>query len=359
MKYKDDWLKSKERFEAYWKGEIVDRCCVSVCAPKNGHSFPPEPVLSSRQDLDRFWKDLDWRLKRGVDCFESTYYGGDALPIFFINFGPSGMPPFFKSSQYRFEKDTAWYFPFINDWEKDFPRPDPNSEIRRLTVELAKLAVEKSKGDFLVDMPDIGGCFDILGHMRGGENLMLDIMEDDPVVFRALDVIYAEWFKIMNDIFPIVDKNNYGGSCIGWLNLWGPGKTAHLQSDLSVMMSPESAKKYVLPELNMLSNRIDNSLYHLDGCEQIRHLDMLLSIKNLKAIQWTQVAGQPSVLEFIPELRRIQKAGKNLLIMVEVEQFEKVMAQLSSKGLYLLVSGAKTEDDAKSIVKIAEKLTHE
>lgn len=34
MDYKENWGKSKQRIEAFWKGEILDRCCVSVFAPK-------------------------------------------------------------------------------------------------------------------------------------------------------------------------------------------------------------------------------------------------------------------------------------------------------------------------------------
>ncbi len=31
---KDNWDDTKKRYSAFWQGEIVDRCCISVTAPK-------------------------------------------------------------------------------------------------------------------------------------------------------------------------------------------------------------------------------------------------------------------------------------------------------------------------------------
>ena len=92
--------------------------------------------------------------------------------------------------------------------------------------------------------------------------------------------------------------------------------------------------------------------------EQIRHLDTLLSIPKLHTIQWTQVVGQPPCTEFFPELKKIQKAGKNLLINVEPGQVEPLLQNLSSKGLCLnLYVGSPEEGEA--ILKQVKKLTHE
>jgi len=81
-------------------------------------------------------------------------------------------------------------------------------------------------------------------------------------------------------------------------------------------------------------------------------------VPNLRAIQWTQVAGQPPVTDYIPELRKIQQAGKNLIIIANHDQIEPLMENLSSKGL-LLLTGAASKDEADAIIKKVAKLTHE
>ena len=83
-----------------------------------------------------------------------------------------------------------------------------------------------------------------------------------------------------------------------------------VQCDLSVMISPDYYKEFVLPELEASTEWADYVVYHLDGQEQIRHLDYILSVDAIKMIQWTPVAGQPPTTTFIPVLQRIQKAGE-------------------------------------------------
>jgi hypothetical protein len=101
---------------------------------------------------------------------------------------------------------------------------------------------------------------------------------------------------------------------------------------------------------------MDYSLYHLDGVEQIRHLDLLLSLDKLDMIQWTSVVGQPPAVDYIPVLKKIQEAGKCLLLNVKAKYVEELLTELSSKGLYI-VTEAESEDDARDLVKLAEKLT--
>jgi hypothetical protein len=117
-------------------------------------------------------------------------------------------------------------------------------------------------------------------------------------------------------------------------------------------------KEFVLPELQAQCKLLEYPLYHFDGVEQIRHLDDLLSIPELRAIQWTQVAGQPSALNYIPQLQHIQAAGKNLILIVSEEQIEPLMQNLSSKGLFL-IAHAKTREQADAIIRKVSRLTHD
>lgn len=57
-------------------------------------------------------------------------------------------------------------------------------------------------------------------------------------------------------------------------------------------------------------------------------------------------------------LRKIQEAGKGLLICVSPDQIKPIMENLSSKGLFLATS-ARGKEEADAIVKEVEKLTHE
>ena len=130
-----------------------------------------------------------------------------------------------------------------------------------------------------------------------------------------------------------------------------------LQCDLSVMISPQMFEEFVLPELEETAAWLDYSAYHLDGQEQIRHLDMILSVKKINMIQWTPVVGQPCTSEFIPVLKKIQKAGKGLILMPHIWEVEKLLSELSPKGLYLIIRDVESETEAEELIKKVGKMT--
>ena len=124
------------------------------------------------------------------------------------------------------------------------------------------------------------------------------------------------------------------------------------------MISAKMFGEYFLPYLKKQIAYADKGFYHLDGFEQIRHLDHLLSVKELKAIQWQVVESQPSPVKFIPELKKIQESGKGVIVYVEDDELEPIMNALSSKGLFLNMN-ARSKEHADDIIRRVEKLTHD
>lgn len=118
------------------------------------------------------------------------------------------------------------------------------------------------------------------------------------------------------------------------------------------------SEKFVVPELEQQLKWLDYPVYHFDGIEQERHLSYLLEFSKLKAIQWTYVAGQPSALHYLPILKRIQSAGKALIIMVPPSDIPVLLDELSSKGLYLHTE-TETVEEAKAIIHYVEKNSKE
>lgn len=358
---RDDFDKTKERFKALWEREVIDRCCVSISWTdgsrlKDIHRFP-----KNTEDQERYWTDPEWVLMRNMDVFKNTYYGGDAFPLTWVNLGPSGHAGFLKGIRHRYMPDTIWFDPILDEEELDPDKItfDENSFLYKKTLEMARYLCEQANGQYYVSMPDLSGNLDALAHVRGSDNLLMDFLTEDEDVIRACaDKLEAIWEKTMKDCYDIVKDCNDGGSCIGWLNTWAPGFHGQLQCDISVMVSNEIYETFARPELTRQCQVLDYPLYHLDGMEQIRHLDTILSIPGLKMIQWTNVVGQPSPLEFLPALKKIQEAQKCLLLQIRPWEVEKAMDVLSSKGLYLQVS-ASSKDEVDFVVKTVEHMTHE
>ena len=56
------------------------------------------------------------------------------------------------------------------------------------------------------------------------------------------------------------------------------------------------------------------------------------------------------VLNYIPVYKRIQKACKAFLLFCEINEVETLLSELSPKGLYLNVSSASSETEARELI---------
>ena len=360
MLFKQDWDKVKERFKALWEKEIIDRCSIAVPVTKDGREYEviDQFNFENADELKRYYTDPEYILDRSIKKFSDTFYGGEALPCIFPNLGTGGHAAYFDAD-YKFAKDTVWFFPRIKDWGKDKMKFNPNHMLLDTQRKNISYLSKAGKDKFFVSMPDNTGSFDALAHLRSSDMLLLDMIEKPEAVRQAVRKL-IDALKITGDEFyGIIKDNNDGGSTHGWMHLWCEGRVAQINCDLSVMISPQMFEEFVLPELDETSKWVDKAVYHLDGQEQIRHLDMILSVKGIDMIQWTPVAGQPKTSEFLPVLKKIQMAGKGLVLLPEAGEVEKILNGLSSKGLHLVVNGVKTVDEAKELVKKTEKWTRD
>lgn len=217
---------------------------------------------------------------------------------------------------------------------------------------------QRSRGEFMTGMNDNCGVIDALAEIRGADNLLMDFITEPDFVHEALAAITKVWKETQTACFEAIQENNLGGSSHGWMNTWHPGTHAQIQCDFSVMISPAHFEEFALPELEETSAFLDGCTYHLDGQEQIRHLDMILSVNTIQNIQWTPVAGQPLTSEFIPVLQKIQKAGKGLVLFPQTHEIPLLLKELSHKGLQIVSHNVQTVDEAQQLLALAVQLAH-
>jgi hypothetical protein len=142
-----------------------------------------------------------------------------------------------------------------------------------------------------------------------------------------------------------------------YFSLWGPGKVSKLQSDLSVMISEEDFREFVQPYIREQAQKIDYTLYHLDGVDAIRHLDAILEIEELSAIQWTPGYGQPQGGDpvWYDLYKRILSGGKSVMAnWVTPGELKPLLDNVGNQGLHINVD-FKTEKDIETVLKIAEE----
>ena len=346
----NQWSINKEEYKAFLHCEN-DKALMAVSCIRDGLDHKvKKPLSCSPEEMYRWRLDPDIVFDRFKARIDATAYSGEAFPVVSCDFGPGGHAKYFKGCRYQFAEETTWYYPSL----KYGDLPEYLGEDSILSDELAcmdrlgELVLDK----YLLAVPDNTGTIDALASLRGSENLLEDMIEDPDYVRSCTRKIMDGYFDSSLKIYDVLRKSNFGGSTHGWMQLWVDGKIQHLQADYSVMISSKMFEEFILADLDEACNWLDYSVYHFDGQEQIRHLDMLLSIKNLNTIQWTHVAGQPDFTHFIPEYKRIQSAGKGLIIAPTSQHQAKVLLEnLKPQGLYLIIN-AHNEAEAQEYLNL-------
>ncbi|MGB9682262.1 MAG: trimethylamine corrinoid protein 2 [bacterium] len=362
MKYKNNWEETKERFKRWWNHSNLDRPMMRIIAKLEEPIEPLEPVLPPNTP-QAYHLDVKRRVKELYNFCRTHLFLAEAFPYLDINIGPGSMATYLGSEPV-FSWDTVWYNPCINgDLSGYGPlRFNENNHWWQLHLELICMAKELVNDDVLVSIPDIIESIDILAAMRGAQQLIYDLIDSPEVVKEYIHQLDDLYFKYYDPIYDIV-KEKDGGSSYTVFSIWSPGRTAKVQCDFSAVMSPKQFREFFIPSLQTQCSRLDYSLYHLDGPDAIKHLDAILEIKKINAIQWTPGAGKPDggSEEWYPIYDKINSSGKSLWISIEdggseewIEKGEKLVKRYGSRGLYLLFP-VMSKDDAFRFIKKAQK----
>jgi hypothetical protein len=286
-----------------------------------------------------------------------SLYPFDNLPLAGFDLGPGtlsvylGAKPVFDG--------TVWYEPWMTKEDPSgYPpvRFDPKNRWWQISAASAKASAKLAKGRYLVACPDLIENIDTLAALRGTDQLLLDLADRPEWVEEKVMEINQAWFKIYQKIYDIIALPD-GSAAFGAFALWGPGKTAKVQCDACAMFSPAMFDRFVAPALSRQCEWLDFSMYHLDGSQCLCHLDSLLGIEALDAIEWTPDPTVPGSGDprWYPLFKRILAAGKSVqVVCIKAAEVIPLLDAIGGKGVYLLCI---TEcGDLKSAEKLYSKL---
>ncbi len=344
LAFKPDAADAQRRLEAYWQGEMIDRPCVAVRAPRAGMS-PPRRSLICRGDFD---------IARTIAEFETwagaMFFGGEALPALMPNYGPDQWAGFLGARLALVpEMDTSWAAPLADAWD-DLPpwSIDPQNPWWRAITELTRAAASVCEGRFLLSTIDTHSNLDCLAALRGPERLSTDLIDRPEAVLEALEQLDALYALVYETLYALGRMEEFGTT--SWLEMWSPRRTQAVQCDFACMISREHFRRFAMPYLEREIARLDHAVYHMDGPGQIRHLDDLLALDRLHTIQWVPGAGQPSAPAWVEMLRKIQKAGKGVQVLVRVEEVRQLHRQLAPERTFYWVLDCPSPSEAQRLL---------
>ena len=353
MGFKDNLESAQRRVEAWWRGEASGRPVILVTAPRDGAQPYAGP---DTDDLHHWFTDPHYVFPRLRYQLESTHYGGEAMPV--VAPVPTGMVAilnkYLGAGNRYLSKSTTWSTPIIEDWAGRPPlRFDPQNPWWLLSRRLLEGWVDYARAEGLecfCAQPDLNGPTEILAGLRGAERLALDFYDSPAVIAPALREINQAWREVWAECRAITSRL---GGYFTWMRIWSEIPAVDLQSDFSCLISAAMFDEYFLPAIEEQTRWADRTVYHLDGPDAVKHLDSLLALPNLDAIQWVQGAGAPPAAAWVPLYRRIQAGGKRVQALCEPHEVRPLIEALDPGGL-MLVTTCRTEQEARDLVDAAE-----
>lgn len=357
--YINNFDEIKDRFISWWSGDLTEGPLVHIVAERE----TPKDKLNSfhmPKDPKEYFTSAELRVAEYDNFCKIHDFYGDAFPNLKISLGPGSMAIYIGSNPV-FSKDTIWYEEIFKEASDYKPLIyDENNYWWKLHQNIAKKAVQLAGDRFQITIPDIIENIDIYSSLRGAQNTCFDIMLEPDTVKNALSDIDNLYFKYYDKFYNILkDKDN--GTGYAGFKIWGPGKTAKVQCDFSAMLSPAQFDEFILPSLKNQINKIDFSLYHLDGVDATRHIDSVLTMENLNAVQWSPGAGNEDGLNerWYPLYDKIIEHEKSLWVLIEpdggVNRWKKEIASLlkryGSSKIYLVFEKPMRHEEAEEMMR--------
>jgi hypothetical protein len=348
---KPNFTKTLERFEAWWRCEVIDRPPVDMSVPSG---LAVEWPKKSHATLRDRWFDLDYRLAQQDAAVRSRKWIADSIPSFHGNLGPEILATLY-GAELEFSEGTSWSKPIAHSSRDVLKmRPRFDGAYWKWEREFMRRSLECGKGKWITAVTDLHTHADLLAALREPQELLVELMDDYEGVKAAIQHVTPLFDQVFDEQANAILAA--GQPVQSWIPCPHMGRACVLQADFICMISPEMFQDIFLPALQYETERLDYSIYHLDGPNALQHLDALLASPKLSAIQWVYGAGNGPAARWVDIYKRIQAAGKGMQIVCEdIPDAIAVAQHLKPQGCFFSVSSKHNESEVNQFLARLEK----
>jgi len=349
--WKTNWEESKKRYIDWWNQKGI---VLTMWEHLEKDGVPHEKVAAPTpaKDLDQFWFDPVWRAQNLHYQLSKSSFKADIPPVANTHLGPGSLAACL-GAELSGGEDTIWI--------KENPafdgeiKLDENNKWWKLHQDLLTECKKLSAGKYYVGCPDLIEGLDTLASLRGTDTVLMDIMLQPEVLEEQLQKVNDIYFEVFDRLYNIIREGDEMTFC--YFSLWAPGTVSKLQSDISLMISEDDYRRFAQPYLREQTQKIDYTLYHLDGVDAMRHVDAILEIEELNAVQWTPGVGEPQGGDprWYDLYKKILAGGKSIMAnWVTFDELEPLIDNVGNQGLHINVD-FKSEKDIETALKIVDK----
>jgi len=345
---RDEFLRIGDEWKRFFKWQL-DKPMVYMGTV---FSHFDEPKLKQRQGFPMYPREMGAEEIIDIEdaCIGCRAFVGDTYPCMSLNFGPGSLSSYFGARQEV--TDSVWFFPTAERLE-DIPEQMETGHwwYRRLHDILDAATAKWASTPVQIGDSDKGNNLDILSELRDASALAFDLIDNPELVKQKLRAITTAWRQCYQGEYEkIAPVTGYSTAALGALS---EKKTARLQSDYGYMISPAMFEEFVMPDIQALSDFLDDPCYHLDGIPQLQHLPFILNTPKIRAIEFVHGAGQKPPCEWTHVYKQIHNAGKQCLLWVRAQEAFDLKRAMGGtlRGFGLYVGDFMTADEARDMYR--------
>jgi hypothetical protein len=347
LESKLDAAMALQRIEAWYQQQVIDRPPVRFTRHNAEYEASDNVWKPAWRDLKDKWFDEEYQLDRFLLQVTGKKFLGETFPIYWPNLGPSVFAAFYGCAL-EFGDVTAWAHPALTDYTRPVALDAQNEYLVKLD-RLTQHALERCTGRFLVGYSDFHPGLDWLAAMRGAEHLCLDLIDQPGSIRPLLETITADFLRLYDHFDTLLKA--HGQPSVTWMGIPSFGKMHIPSCDFASMISPRQFQEFALPALLAEAQHMTHNIFHVDGKGVARHLNMIVEIPGVQAIQWVQGVGDDGpILQWVPLIRRLQAVGKSVVVDLDKADLEGFIDALRPEGLFLCIS-SEGEDEERAILQ--------
>lgn len=342
-----DWDCRLARQDAFWQGDILDRPLVTVVFRRPDPGSVPPTRRPDDKPWDR-WLNAQYQAETALYRVRNTAYMGDALPVAWPNLGRDIFSAYL-GMELEFGNRGPRPVPMLESLhDTDGLSFTPNNSYWHKTIEIVDALLEAGKGLFYTGTPELHPGGDALAGLRGPLRLTEDVRNDPETVValrEQVDGVFrfvARFFSSKLSRARQPSTNSTGiASSLNW----------HVCAcDFAALVSRDEFRDVFVPGIRSECGLFDFALFRLEGLGALRHLNTILDLPEVTALEWVPGAGKGTPLQWIDVYRACQAAGKGVRISVHTDELEALLEVLRPQGVWLSVTGVTREDHADAVI---------
>jgi hypothetical protein len=345
-----------KRVDAWYENEIIDRPPVRFIAHNAFLETAKQDISNySPQEKESWWFDAELQVDLFIRSIAGRRFHGETFPVFFPNLGPDVYAAFY-GTQLIFGDVTSWSVPQLSEWAQiDQLHLDLDNVYFKKIEQLTQHALERCPGKFLVGYSDLHPGLDCVAAWRDPLQLCYDMVDQPDQVKRLAELATQDFERIYNHFDRILKVA--GQLSVSWMGIPSFGRMHIPSCDFSAMISPACFQEFGLPILQREVKSMTHNIFHMDGRGVARHLEAILSVTEVHAIQWVQGVGEDyAIMQWVPFIKQLQTRGVPIIVDLSPAELDEFVSVMDPQGLFLWLA-SESEDQELEILERLKRWT--